>query len=71
MAGAQRVAYVVYPPLVVLGRGWPALPCFCSGTSEVGNWASWPLLYIVHNLPQLCMHAVIFSFLGVSCSFLL
>ena len=36
-------------------------PCFCSQLFRGGSWFSVFLYLVDHNLPQLCMHAVIFS----------
>ena len=36
-------------------------PAFCSWHHRSGNWVLAFLYFIVHNLPQLHMHAVIFS----------
>ena len=48
-------------------QGSCAVPCFCSWHLRNGSWflAS---LYLIHNLPYLCMHAALFSplfFLGI------
>ena len=41
-------------------RGHAQYPAFALGSSEVAV-GFLVFLYLVHNLPQLCMHAVIFS----------
>ena len=45
------------------------VPCFfpCSGLFKSGNWVFLAFLYLVHNLFQLCMHAVIFCPLYCPC----
>ena len=50
-------------PLGGVERRGPAQdPAFAPGSSEVAVGFFWPFLYlVVQNLPQLCMHAVIFS----------
>ena len=47
------------------------MPCFCSHSSEVAAGFLISLYLLVHNLPQLCMHAVIFSVLEFLCLVLL
>ena len=54
-------------PLWCCVQGSCPVPCFCSWHLRNGSWflAS---LYLIHNLPYLCMHAALFSplfFLGI------
>ena len=42
-------------------RGHAQYPAFVPDSSEVTVWVLVSLYLIVHNLPQLCMQAVIFS----------
>ena len=43
-------------------QGACAVPCFCSQLFRNGSWVLLVFLYLVHNLPQLHMHAGSFFF---------
>lgn len=50
------------------------IPCFCSGFSEVitkGWFGFFFFVSFVQNLPQLCVHEVIFSAIEILCVLLL
>ena len=58
-------------PLVMLCAGIILSTCFWSWHLRNGSWVLAVLYHVVHNLPQLSMHRVIFSPLQFLCILLL
>ena len=73
-----QLRHLAHPQLVLCAGGLHStlflLPnlCFSSTLFKSGSWVFWSLLIFgVQNLPQLCLHAVIFSLIQFLCILLL